>query len=298
VTSTEARQVVDAYHLAWTTKHFDEAVALLAPALEVEVPINTYPTTESFAAALVQFGKGVIAVEVLSKFADGDEAMILYDMDVAGVGAIRVAEHFTVADAQIVRIRQVHDTAALRAAGFDRTESEDGPRRGSEARPADGYANQLHVAAPLGRLFDALTSLDGLVGWWASAATGSGSSGMTFELSFAGLDETITMHVDIAEAPSIVQWTCLTHTGLPDWEGTTIIFELGENPDGSTQLAFRHVGLVPNLDCYEQCRAGWDHFLPSFRSYVEQGKGTPFRRTSSSSRDTKSSRTGEVFDVL
>ncbi len=274
--STKTGNVVDAYHQAWTTKHFDDAVALLAPALAVEVPMNTYPTTESFAAALVDFGNAVVAVEVLSKFADGDEAMILYDMDVNGIGEIRVAEHFTVADGQIVRIRQVHDTAALRAAGFDRTESGGGSRRGSETRATDGYAKQLPIAGPSRRVFDALTSLDGLVGWWASAATGSGSSGKTFELSFAGLDETITMHVDTARAPSVVQWTCLTHTGLPDWEGTTIIFELDEKPDDSTQLAFRHVGLLPNLDCYDQCRAGWDHFLPSLRSYVEQSKGSPF----------------------
>jgi ketosteroid isomerase-like protein len=33
-------------------------------------------------------------------------------------GMLRVAEHFTVADGKITRIRQIHDTAALRAAGF------------------------------------------------------------------------------------------------------------------------------------------------------------------------------------
>jgi hypothetical protein len=44
--------------------------------------------------------------------------MLLYDMDVAGLGMLRVAEHFTVRDGKIVRIRQVHDTAALREAGF------------------------------------------------------------------------------------------------------------------------------------------------------------------------------------
>ena len=44
--------------------------------------------------------------------------MLLYDMDVAGLGTLRVAEHFTVRDGKIARIRQVHDTAALRTAGF------------------------------------------------------------------------------------------------------------------------------------------------------------------------------------
>jgi hypothetical protein len=44
--------------------------------------------------------------------------MLLYDMDVEKLGAMRVAEHFTVQNGRITRIRQIHDTAAVRAAGF------------------------------------------------------------------------------------------------------------------------------------------------------------------------------------
>jgi hypothetical protein len=44
--------------------------------------------------------------------------MLLYDIDIKGLGKIRIAEHLTVAEGRITRIRQVHDTAALRAAGF------------------------------------------------------------------------------------------------------------------------------------------------------------------------------------
>jgi hypothetical protein len=36
------------------------------------------------------------------------------------IGPLRVAEHFTVEQGLITRIRQVHDTASLRAAGFER----------------------------------------------------------------------------------------------------------------------------------------------------------------------------------
>ena len=49
---------------------------------------------------------------------DGDDGMLLYDMDLAGFGRLRVAEHFTVCDGKIVRIRQIHDTAALRERGL------------------------------------------------------------------------------------------------------------------------------------------------------------------------------------
>jgi hypothetical protein len=110
--------IVRAYHRGWTTKSFDEAIQLLASNLAVEVPMNDYPDAASFAQALVGFGRMVRGVTLLSELASDDQAMILYDMDVVGLGSLRVAEHFTIAAGRITRIRHVHDTAALRAAGF------------------------------------------------------------------------------------------------------------------------------------------------------------------------------------
>ncbi len=46
--------------------------------------------------------------------------MLLYDLEVEGLGKMRIAEHFTIAGGRITRIRQIHDTAALRTAGFGR----------------------------------------------------------------------------------------------------------------------------------------------------------------------------------
>jgi uncharacterized protein YciI len=119
----EARSVVRAYHDSWTGERFEQAIALLAGEVEVEVPINEYPTKESFAEALEAFGSMAERVELLSEMSAGDEAMLLYDMDVQGLGRMRIAEHFTVEDGKITRIRQVHDTAALRAAGFAESET-------------------------------------------------------------------------------------------------------------------------------------------------------------------------------
>jgi hypothetical protein len=110
--------VIRAYHDSWTTGDFGMAISLLADGLIVEVPVNEYRTAESFGAALRGFGSLAARVELHAAMSDGDDGMLLYDMDVAGLGALRVAEHFTVRDGKIVRIRQIHDTAALRRAGF------------------------------------------------------------------------------------------------------------------------------------------------------------------------------------
>jgi SnoaL-like domain len=114
----DALTIARAYHDAWTSMRFDEATALLADGLEVEVPINDYPTTESFAEGLRGFGAMTRSVELLSAMSAGNEAMLLYDMEVDGLGIMRVVEHFTVRGGRIARIRQIHDTALLRAAGF------------------------------------------------------------------------------------------------------------------------------------------------------------------------------------
>ncbi|MEO9169457.1 MAG: nuclear transport factor 2 family protein [Aestuariivirga sp.] len=116
----ETRSVVEGYHRGWTNKHFDDAIKLLAANLKVEVPINDYPTRESFAQAITNFGNMVERVELLAEFADGEEAMLLYDMTVQGMGKMRIAEHFTVKNGKIIRIRQIHDTAPIRAFGLEK----------------------------------------------------------------------------------------------------------------------------------------------------------------------------------
>lgn len=113
--SDDALTVARSYHEAWTGRDFDSAAKLLAADVAVEVPINDYPTAESFAAAVAAFGSMTRSVDVLSELGSGDEAMLLYDMDVEGLGALRVAEHFTVRDGRITRLRQIHDTAAIRS---------------------------------------------------------------------------------------------------------------------------------------------------------------------------------------
>jgi hypothetical protein len=108
--------IARAYHRGWTTKNFDEAIGLLSGELKVEVPINNYPTRESFAKAVAAFGSMTTHVALLAEFGHDDQAMLLYDMDVEGLGRMRVAEHFTIGDGQITRFRY-----AVRAQHADRS---------------------------------------------------------------------------------------------------------------------------------------------------------------------------------
>jgi ketosteroid isomerase-like protein len=115
MTTDHAFEIVRRYHDGWTSRNYHQAIELLASNLIVEVPINAYPTKESFADALRNFGELVTDVDLLSELSAGNEAMLLYDMQVEQLGSLRVVEHFTVADGKIVRLRQIHDTEPVRA---------------------------------------------------------------------------------------------------------------------------------------------------------------------------------------
>jgi uncharacterized protein YndB with AHSA1/START domain len=138
------------------------------------------------------------------------------------------------------------------------------------------YTRQIPFHAPTERVFEALTTLDGFAGWWTPIVSGAAMTGGELEFGFAGLDERIVMRVEETTRPSTVVWTCLAHTGHPEWEGTSIVFELEPGEDTSGVLAFRHIGLLPRLSCYETCESGWEHFLTSLLEYTEHGKGSPF----------------------
>lgn len=116
--STKA--IARAYFDHWTAGRFDEAANLLSEQVTIETPINIYPTKTDFVAALSGFGALVRATHQFVDLGDGQNVVQLYGMDVTGVGTIEMAEHFVIDNGLITQIRQIHDTAALRAAGFDR----------------------------------------------------------------------------------------------------------------------------------------------------------------------------------
>jgi uncharacterized protein YndB with AHSA1/START domain len=147
------------------------------------------------------------------------------------------------------------------------------------SRPATSdldYAREIAFDAPIEQVFNALTKLDRLAGWWTPIVSGNPATGGEIRFGFAGLDEEILMRVEEARHPSLAIWSCLTHTRHPEWEGTRILFQLEGESDRAGLLRFRHTGLIPQLSCYETCENGWDHFLGSLLDYAEHGTGSPF----------------------
>jgi uncharacterized protein YndB with AHSA1/START domain len=134
------------------------------------------------------------------------------------------------------------------------------------------FVSTIQFKSPVERVLAALTDPSRLSNWWVEAS-GSGLQGG--ELTFLFPVEKLIVHVDKAN-DSIVQWTPLVCEPLPDWVGTTITFTLSQTRNGGSQIDFRHAGLV-QLECFDMCRKGWEHYLPSLVDYVDTGRGNPRR---------------------
>ncbi len=52
--------------------------------------------------------------------------------------------------------------------------------------------------------------------------------------------------------------TFLTNTG--EWINTKIVFDISREGD-KTLVMFTHEGLTPQIECYNQCSAGWTSYL-------------------------------------
>jgi uncharacterized protein YndB with AHSA1/START domain len=146
----------------------------------------------------------------------------------------------------------------------------------TEIAPGD-YAARVAIHASQERVFDAIATVEGIRGWWTPIVKGSGTPGAELRLEFEGLDEYIALRVERMTRPSALHWSCVAHTGLPEWAGTKMTFDLVERTSRECQLNFRHIGLTPKLECYDRCTLGWDHFLGSLVVYIERGTGMPFR---------------------
>jgi uncharacterized protein YndB with AHSA1/START domain len=137
-----------------------------------------------------------------------------------------------------------------------------------------GYDAEVEIAASVGTVYDALTTLAGLAAWWTPAVSGRSAEGG--ELTFSFAEELVVMRVDQLVARRRVCWTCLVHTKFPEWRGTTLAFDLDERGPESTVVAFGHVGLVADLECYGMCSRGWAHYLDSLVSYASGHGGSPW----------------------
>jgi len=142
------------------------------------------------------------------------------------------------------------------------------------AAASDDYTYGMQVHAPLAQIIEALTD-DTVISRWWTAVTRSERHGDEVQLFMGGDAPAVVFTVEHAPATSEVTWAVTDCAVMADWVGTKPSFAVQPSDDGTFSIAFRHVGLSPALECFDQCRAGWNHFMPSLHQFLETGVGRP-----------------------
>ena len=124
------------------------------------------------------------------------------------------------------------------------------------------------------KVYDALTTVDGLAGWWTHDTKGSGDVGGRLEFRFppvGGFD----MEVVEARPAETVGWRVAD--GPQEWIGTTVNWNLRTEGD-FTIVMFAHRGWSEPVEFMHHCSTKWGTFLMSLKALLETGVGAPAPR--------------------
>ena len=127
---------------------------------------------------------------------------------------------------------------------------------------------------------EALDNIGDVSAWWAKHVEGSskllhdvftvrfGTTHVTFEITERIPGKKIVWAVTDCYLPFL-------ETDKHEWTGTSVVWELEAVAEG-TSIHMTHLGLTPDVECFSNCRQGWDrHILNSLSKYMTEQVGMP-----------------------
>ncbi len=126
-------------------------------------------------------------------------------------------------------------------------------------------------------VFDAINNVRG---WWSEEIDGKTDKiGSEFKYQYRDLHRSVQKITELIPGRKVA-WHVVDSSlnfveDKAEWTGTDIVFDINRKND-KTELRFTHVGLVPALECYNDCLDGWSFFIKdSLRRLITTGKGQP-----------------------
>jgi len=118
--------------------------------------------------------------------------------------------------------------------------------------------------------------------WWAQTLEGNSRNlGDEFKVTFG----TTYVNFKITEVVphSKIVWE-VTDSYIPklqdkqEWNNTLIVWDISST-GSSTKIDMTHVGLVPEVECYEMCESGWNRYAKdSLFKLITEHKGLPYQK--------------------
>jgi uncharacterized protein YndB with AHSA1/START domain len=130
----------------------------------------------------------------------------------------------------------------------------------------------FHIDAPRQKVYNAISSIDGLSKWWTKQTSGESSLNGVIEFRFGELWMN-KMKVVKLKKDELVGWECLE--GGEEWIGSRVNFKLDEN-EGKTRLKFEHTGVKGPEDYLAMINFSWSRYLDSLKQLCQTGKGEGF----------------------
>lgn len=147
------------------------------------------------------------------------------------------------------------------------------------------FTTTLSVDQTPEEVFDAINNVRG---WWSEDIEGSADS-VDDEFTYRYKDvHYCKIRVTEVVTGKQVVWLVLDSyfnftEDKSEWTGTKIQFEIAEKGD-ATEIRFRHLGLVPDHECFDICSNSWDFYLnTSLRGLIRSGQGLPNQKTQGAS---------------
>jgi uncharacterized protein YndB with AHSA1/START domain len=134
----------------------------------------------------------------------------------------------------------------------------------------EAIRHKLVIKETPAKVFDAITTEEGIKGWWAKQTVAKPQVGFVNVFTFE--NDRNEFRVTELVPNRKVEW--LGVQAFEEWIDTTISFNL-EEKDGKTILRFAHSGWKEATDTFAVCSYDWAQFLRSLKSLCETGTGSP-----------------------
>ena len=133
--------------------------------------------------------------------------------------------------------------------------------------------HRIGIAAPKRRVYEALSTVEGLSSWW-STTEGDPDVDGKLKFFFGQPQPAAIMEVISLKSPEHVGWLCVG--GIDEWIDTNISFDLSELPD-ETVLRFAQTNVAdPMPEFMENCSTKWGVHLLGIKSLLEGGTSNAF----------------------
>ncbi len=133
-------------------------------------------------------------------------------------------------------------------------------------------AHKITIDAPKEEVFEALTTLDGLKGWYSPEVSGQGEKGGEVTFSFTEKEGPFKWNVTEAERGSLVRWKCIQGPGKA--AGTTATFHLSGSGD-KTVVSLDHEGFQESDEKLKTCNTLWGALMHHLKQFVETEQPKP-----------------------